>query len=114
MSGFDRFLKDIGAITTQDDTSADVAIPEVIRSVRAYLLHMARSPNFSHGTDFDLVQESLKRADASAEEGDFKRAYLHTLDAALHLGYAARATEMVEGLEAVLNHAFEEAHQPAR
>jgi len=114
MSGFDRFLKDIGAITTQEDTSADVAIPEVIGSVRAYLQRMARSPNFSNGMDFDLAQESLKKADVSVEDGDFKRAYLHTLDAVLHLGYAARATETVEGLEAVLNQAFEKAHQPSR
>jgi hypothetical protein len=38
---------------------------------------------------------------------------LDTLNAILHLGYPARATETVEDLEAVLNQAFEKA-QPVR
>ena len=114
MSGFDRFLKEIGAIITQDGTTADVAIPEVIESLRAQLQHMAgRSPDFSGSMDFEVVQDSLKKAGASVEEGDFRRAYVHTLDAVLHLGYAARAAETVEGIEAVLNEAGE-AHPSIR
>jgi hypothetical protein len=114
MSGFDRFLKDIGAITATEGTTADVAIPEVIKRLRTYLQQLAKSPNFSCGMDFDLVQESLRKADLSVVEGDFERAYLHTLDAVLHLGYAAKATEPIEGLEAVLNQALDEAHQSVR
>jgi len=115
MNGFDRFLKEIGAITAQEGTTADIAIPEVIKSLRAQVQQIARrSPDFSGSVDFDLVQESLKKADACVEESDFMRAYLHTLDAVLHLGYAARAAETVDSLEAILNEAFEEAQQSVR
>lgn len=115
MSGFDQFLKDIGAITTQQGTTADVAIPEVIKSLRAELQQMARrSPDFTGTMDYDLVQHSLNEAAASVERGDFERAYRQTLDAVIHLSYAARATEPVEGLEAVINGAFEKADQSIR
>jgi hypothetical protein len=112
MNGFDRFLKEIGAITAQEGTTADVAIPEVIKSLRAELQQMARrSPDFSRSMDFDLVQHSLDKASASAEGGDFEQAYRQTLDAVIHLSYAARATEPIEGLAAVINEAFDRAHQ---
>ncbi len=115
MSGFDRFLKDIGAITAQEGTTADVAIPEVIKSLRAELQQMARrSPDFSGSMDFDLIQHSLNEAATSVERGDFERAYRQTLDAVIHLSYAARATEPIEGLEAVINEAFDRAHQSIR
>jgi hypothetical protein len=115
MSGFDRFLKDIGATTAPEGTSADGVIPEVIKGLRVRLQEMSdRSPDFSKTMDFDLVQHSLDRAGESVDRGDFEQAYRHTLDAVIHLGYAARLTEPVEGLEAVINQAFDEAHQSVR
>jgi len=112
MNGFDRFLKEIGAITASEGTSADDAVAEVIKNLRAYLQQMvSRSPDFSQSMDFHLVQESLNKADANVQEGDFKRASLDTLNAMLHLGYAARSAATVEDLEAVLNKAYEQAQQ---
>ena len=115
MSGFDRFLKDIGATTSAEGTSADNVIPDVIKSLRARLREMSdRSPDSATTMDFDLVAHSLDLADESVGRGDFEQAYRHTLDAVIHLGYAARLTEPVEGLEAVINQAFDDAHQSVR
>jgi hypothetical protein len=117
MSGFDRFLKDIGAITGPEGTSADVAIPEMIKKLKQYSEKLALSStpdDLARMSDYGLANECLSKADKAVEAGDFERAYFNTLDAVLHLGYATRAVEPVAGLEQMLNTAYEEIHHSAQ
>jgi hypothetical protein len=117
MNGFDRFLKEIGAITGPEGTSADVAVPEVVKKLKQYSerLTLSSTPeDLARMSDYALANECLSKADKAVEAGDFERAYFNTLDAVLHLGYAARAAEPVAGLEQMLNAAYEEIHHSAQ
>jgi hypothetical protein len=111
MSGFDRFLRDIGAVTGPGGTSADVAVPEMIEKLRRYsetLALSSTSDDLARTSDYALANEWLSKADKAVEAGDFERAYFNTLNAVLHLGYTARAVERDAELEQMLNGAYEE------